>query len=209
MVGWGAIATSFGEEPARAEVEVTLFAVPEALWQARFEGRFHEDPALYLRLYGDAAAGRVEQPADFKFRLVGGDPVTQRKGADKDFAEGWRTWRGFNSPPVPEKQTHRFIGTSVELAQEPTSAPGALRLRVNLEHHLAEPAMKRFNYANAATGAERDRLAVEYPEFEKIEWQGKISVWREWRLVGNMLRPQPAVSPAMTAIRYLIFIKRV
>ena len=43
------------------------------------------------------------------------------------------------------------------------------------------------NYANAATGPERDRLSVEYPQFEKVEWHGEVTVWQEWRLVANVL----------------------
>jgi hypothetical protein len=201
---------AFAAEFPRSEVEVTMFAVPEKMWQERFEGKFQEHPALWLRLNGDAASGLLAMPVDFKFRLVGDEAVVQRKGEEQKFVESWRTWRFADSEARADKTTTRFIGTSVQLAQEETSQPGPLRLKLDLEHHVAPPTMRRINYANAATGAERNRLSVEYPQFEKVEWHGELTVWREWRLVANLLHlpvvaePKPAGPPT----RYLIFIKR-
>ena len=83
---------------------------------------------------------------------------------------------------------------------------------MSLEHHLDSPVMQRFNYANAAVGADRDKLSVEYPLFEKIAWKGELFVSREWRLVTNLLSPQrEAAGPgqdAAPAMRYVVFIKR-
>jgi hypothetical protein len=205
-----AVAASTAEEPLRSEVEVTMFVLPENVWQARFDGKFLEHPALWLGLNGDAAAGRVEMPVDFKFRLVRDEAVVQRKGSDTKFAETWETWRHPDFRAYPTQTTTRFVGTAVELAQEETSEGGPLRVKLNLEHHVAPPTMKRFNYANAATGPERDRLSVEYPQFEKVEWHGEVTVWQEWRLVANVLH-LPVVTSAKAATpptRFLLFIKR-
>ena len=208
LLVWQTLLLGAVAQPAPVEVEVALFAVPEATWQARYEGKFAEHPALWLRLHGDAVAGQVIQPVDFKFRLVEGEPITQRRGSEQEFVEGWRTWHSPGSEAVPDRKTRRFVGTSVELTQQATSEPGPLSVTMNFEHHLAEPTMHRINYANAATGAERDRLSVKYPNFETVEWRGELFVSREWRLATNLLRPQPAGSVVVPATRYLLFIKR-
>ena len=192
--------------PPRSEVEVVMFAVPEAHWQTKFEGQFKEHPALWKQLDDEANRERIERPLEMKCLLIGGEPVVQRRGEDKEFVEGWVPQ--FDSI-MPTEKTHRFIGTTVELTRRDSMKPDQpMRVMINLEHHLSPPIMQRINYANAAVGAERDKLSVEYPQFEKIEWKGEAVVWPEWRLVANILRPQREGAGAVPAMRYILFIKR-
>ncbi len=200
----GTVVSSCGG-PSRGEVEVMMFAVPEAVWLAKFEGQLKEHPMLWKQLDEEARAGRVERPVEMKCKLAGDEPFEKRVGGEKEFVESWRK-DGAAKEVKQDRVTRRFIGTVIRLQlQSDMREDAPLRVTMKLEHHIAPPVMRRINYANAATGAERERLSVEYPQFEKIEWNGVISVRHEWRLVTQLLRPQ---GDGGNAMRYLVFIKR-
>lgn len=188
-------------------VELEILAVPEALWQAKFEGPFQEHSVLRQRLDEEVAAGVVKREAVAHFTFSKEGPLTSKQGEEKAFAGGWQSDRpGEKMKPVDLKK--RFIGTVVEIAPIDVLEDGRLPVLLKLSHDLAPPVMQRINYANAATGKERDCLSVEYPRFEKLEWEGKILLSQQWRLVTRVLRPQREVADAAPAMRYLVFIKR-
>lgn len=183
-------------------VEVVMYELPETLWQAEFEGQFQENPALCKRLEAAAEEGRIQRPLSSQLRFSAEGTAVYQKGAEQAFVTGWDA----DTPEEvkPFGTLPRFIGTRMEVQDEGLTDSGKQMVIVKLEHHLAPPAMYKINYANAATGAERERLSVEYPQFEKLEWEGRLSIWHLWRLVVNVHRPA-GEAPAM---RYLVFIKR-
>lgn len=193
-------------EPAGRTLAVVMYALPETTWQAKFEGQFQEHPALVKRLEEERRAGGLQPLFAMEATLAGDKPVVWKQGAEQEFAEGWETPE--DVPAIPRRLVKRLVGTRVEIQQDGTTEEGNPQVILKLEHHITPPKMQRISYANAATGAEREKLSVESPKFEKIEWQGKLAVWPQWRLVTSVLRlpgPEAGAGPAM---RYVVFIKR-
>lgn len=191
---------------APVEVELVMYEVPEAVWQAKFEGQFQEHPALKKRLEEEMQAGGLRQILAVKGAVAEDEPWIWQQGQEMEFAEGWETPE--HSPAIPASRKKRFVGSAVELLHEGITEGGRLQVSLKLEHHLNPPKMRRINYANAATGAEREKLSVEYPQFDQIEWEGKLTLWQHWRQVTSLLRlsgPETGAGPAM---RYVVFIKR-
>ncbi len=199
--------SSVQANPPDLTVEVTLFAVPETIWRDSYEGKFVEASALWNHLNAETKPGGVQKPVSLTCPLHGSEPITKRVGTAQSYATGW-TSNGLTTPPTVARSKERFIGTLLTLNRE-GSATDQPQIKLVIEHHLAPPVMHSINYANAATGTERDRLAIEYPEFQQLNWQGVTSVGTDWRLLTNALFPQnndaKADAPAM---RYLLFIKR-
>ncbi|HAL72441.1 MAG TPA: hypothetical protein DCP71_11775 [Verrucomicrobiales bacterium] len=191
---------------APVEVELVMYEVPEVLWQAKFEGQFQEHPALKKRLDEEMQVGGLKQVLAVKGAVGEDQPWIWRQGQEQEFAEGWVTPE--KPPAMPERLAKRFVGSAVEIQQEGLTEGGRLRVSLKLEHHLTPPKMRRISYANAATGAEREKLSVEYPQFDQIEWMGQLTLWQQWRQVTNVLRLSGPDAGAGPAMRYVVFIKR-
>lgn len=203
-VGWGS--TFYSQAAAAGQgVHVVMYELPETLWQAEFEGRFLEPAALQKRLEEEFTQGRVKKPVSSLVSTAAGVAV-ETKGEEPTFVTGWETRE--KGRAIPTDTTTRFVGTLIVVEDKGITDRDPGQVTMKMEHHFAPPTMYKINYANAATGAERDKLSVEYPQFDKLEWQGQLSVGPRWRQVASVLRPaseKPGVAPAM---RYLIFIKR-
>lgn len=193
-------------QAAPVEVELVMYEVPEVLWQAKFEGPFQEHPALKKRLDEEMEAGGLKQVLAVKGAVGEDQPWIWRQGQEQEFAEGWETPE--HSPAMPVSRKKRFVGSAVEIQQEGLTEGGRLRVSLKLDHHLTPPKMRRISYASAATGAEREKLSVEYPQFDQIEWVGRLTLWQEWRQVTSVLRLSGSEAGAGTAMRYVVFIKR-
>lgn len=191
---------------APVEVELVIYEVPELLWQAKFEGQFQEHPALKKRLDEEMQAGGLKQILAVKGAVAEDQPWIWRQGQEQEFAEGWETPE--KPPAIPASRKKRFVGSAVELRHEGLTEGGRLLVSLKLEHHLNPPKMRRISYANAATGAEREKLSVEYPQFDQIEWVGRLTLWQQWRQVTSVLRLSGLEAGAGTAMRYVVFIKR-
>ncbi|MBB5038359.1 hypothetical protein [Prosthecobacter dejongeii] len=187
-------------QTAAPQVELVMHAVPETIWQAKFEGPLQDHPELKKRLQTEG----IKPLFSVKGILAFDTPFVWRKGAEREFAEGWETRH--QDPAVPTRLLKRFVGTTVEWQQEHATEQGKFQVILKLIHHLASPKMQRISYANAAQGAERDKHSVEYPRFDVIEWEGRLAVSQQWRLVTQVLRP--AGTESDLAMRYLVFIKR-
>ncbi len=193
---------SLQAQTAAPQVELVMHAVPETIWQAKFEGPLQDHPDLKKRLDAEG----IKPLFSVKGVLAFDTPFVWRQGAEREFAEGWETRD--QEPAVPTRLLKRFVGTTVEWQQEHVTEQGKFQVILKLVHHLAPPKMRRISYANAAQGAERDKLSVEYPRFEAVEWEGRLAVSQQWRLVTQVLRPAGIEAEAAPAMRYLVFIKR-
>ena len=101
-----------------------MFEIPEAVWQAKYEGQFKESPVLWKVLDEEANEGRMERPLEMKCLLIDGETLTQRHGKDMEFVEGWQAPFPSDDEVRPAQKTKRFIGTSVELCQVNSYARG-------------------------------------------------------------------------------------
>lgn len=205
-VGWGS--NLYGQAASAGHgVHVVMYELPEPLWQAEFEGQFPEHAALQKKLEEESAAGRVKKPVNSQVRTSVAEPGVKTKGEEQSFVCGWDTREKGRATPL--ETSTRFIGTKIKVEDLSSTDEDKLLVMMKLEHHLAAPQMYKINYANAATGEERDKLSVEYPKFERLEWQGQLSVGHQWRQVANvLLPPRDDTEAAADARRFLIFIKR-
>lgn len=193
---------SLQAQTAAPQVELVMHAVPETVWQTKFEGPWLDHSELKKRLDAEGAKPLFSVKGILAFDT----PFVWRQGAEREFAEGWETRD--QDPAVPTRLLKRFVGTTVEWQQEHVTEQGKFQVILKWVHHLSPPKMRRISYANAAQGAERDKLSVEYPRFEAIEWEGRLAVTQQWRLVTQVLRPAGIEAEAAPTMRYLVFIKR-
>lgn len=192
-----------GGEPVR-QVELTMFALPETLWLAKHEGQHPR----WEDFNDEVNAKRATRLFAIKAELAGTTPFVRRIGEDREFVEGWNLDGTRAGGIVPGQVAKRFVGTVVELTQKPAEGSGQpWRLKLNLEQHLSPPVMQRINYATAAAGAERAKLSVEWPQFEKLTWTGELAMGGEWRLAANVLWRPGGGSDSAPAMRYLVFTK--
>ncbi len=193
LVFWLACAAGYAAEPFKVTTEVVMLALPETEWQSAYAGK----TPVWAKLW-ESQATRL---FDIKSQLTGDEESEVRHGADKEFAESWEDKEG-NGVVKPGRTVKRFVGTRVRL-----QCINRRRVALKLEHDLAPPVMRLHNYAHTAEGAERDKLSVEYPQFDKVEWKGEITISPEWRLVTQFLRPQGEEPGAPPGMRYLVLIK--
>lgn len=198
------------------QVKVVLFSVPETVWQAKLEGRHLTATDLHTRLEERAREQEAQRVVHVLCTLKDdGTPFEWRRGETRKLTTGWQITGG--KPEVrPKHFADHFVGTALTLSHAGLQPDGTLTVALKLEHHTAPPGMRRINFANAAEGAERDRLSVEYPEFATLEWSGKAILSTGCTLVAQMLhapdeseneKPKEKAN-AVPAQRHLLFITR-
>ncbi len=185
-------------EPAPPRLRLQLFVIPEALWQAKLKDQHRDAADLCDRLLHHSR----QQPPEARLAVdqeitLKGDlsPLDWQRGGTRQFTTGWQVTGG--TPEVrPQASAGRFVGTRASLTEIHFTDDHRLAFDLEFEHHTAPPGMRRINFANAAEGAERDRLSVEYPEFHKLEWRGGVSLGRAPQLLAQMLHAPVADLPA-------------
>lgn len=202
------------EGEAAEKVRVVMFRVPEKMWQAELEGG-SDTQALWKQLDQKSRQVNVQRTLDATCALRDDRTASEwKRGLDQEFTSSWTSDAG-KIEVVPEKAEQRFVGTLLSMASLGPTPGGRLGVSLRLEHHTRPPLMMKHNYANAAEGPERERLSVEYPQFEKVVWQGRVAVDHEWRLVARVLHSadrNDTGNDGGTAAedwRYLLFITRI
>lgn len=193
------------------DVRVVLFSLPETVWQAKLADQQLSSADLHTRLEALVATREAQCPIDARCTLKDdGEPLTWKRGGMRQFTTAWNVLeRGKGLGVTPAQHEERFIGSSLTFEDAAVRSDGTLRVELALLHHTAPPGMRRFNFAQAAEGAERDRLSVEYPEFARLEWRGKLSLTPGWQLVTQALHDAEdklAGGKAPLPRRHLLFI---
>jgi hypothetical protein len=176
-------------QAARHKIVVTIMAVKESDWQ-REASTTTSQAGLRERLQGRTL---VELSGELKH----GEETVLRTGEEHDIVTQW----GFakeGREVVAEKTIQELIGTEVRV--EPTATKEA-RLRLTLTHDLQPPQMQSMTYATAAIGAERDKLSVTAPRFERLRWQGEVTASKDERVIASF----PAAGDADT--RLVVFLQ--
>ncbi|MGV3661355.1 MAG: hypothetical protein ACO1TE_14300 [Prosthecobacter sp.] len=190
---------------AAERAKVVLFAVPETIWQAKLEGQFRDHTDLWTRLEERVREREAERPVHVLCELKSDAPFAWKHGETRKFTTGWQVIGG--KPGVkPERFADQFVGTTLSIENTGVQPDGTVGLELALEHHITPPSMRPLNFAQAAEGAERDRLSVEYPNFSKLEWRGKVSLGHACRLVAQVLQAPGNRESKDPAQRYLLFI---
>lgn len=183
-------------DKAETQVKVVLFSLPESVWQKNLEGQYHGHQDLFLRLEKHQLQNEAQRPVDVVCHLKPDEPFEWKLGQTRKFTTGWQVLdRAKGLGVEPRTFEDRFVGTTLRIDDAWVRSNGAFSLELALEHHTAPPAMRRINYAQAVEGADRDRHSVEYPEFTKLEWKGKVTVTPAWQLVAQMLYAPEAEEP--------------
>lgn len=194
-----------------AEVRVMLFSLPETVWQAKLAEQQLGAPELHTRLEALVATREAQCPIDTRCTLKDdGEPLTWKRGGIRQFTTAWQVLeRGKGLGVTPKKHEERFIGSTLTFEDAAVQSDGTLRVELALLHHTASPGMRRINFAQAAEGAERDRLSIEYPEFARLDWRGKISLTPGWQLLTQVLHDAEDKldgGKALLPRRHLLFI---
>jgi hypothetical protein len=99
---------------------------------------------------------------------------------------------------IAKKTIQELIGTEVRVEKVETKE---VRLRLTLRHDIQPPQMQSMTYATAAKGAERDRLSVTAPRFERLRWQGEVMASKNEQVIASF----PSTSDAET--RLVVFLR--
>jgi hypothetical protein len=166
---------------APQRVVVTLFSLPEDAWQTMQGATDEPLPSLWTRLQIAADAGAVRVAVNAEMALVPGEVSVFKRGEEQRFSDSWRYEEMVTVRP--RQTAKRFVGTLIKADCEAQDEPV---VDLTFSYDVAAPELRRFNYATQAQGAERGRLSVEYPAFEKLDWQGQVELstgeWQPLRL---------------------------
>ncbi len=186
---------------------VTVFSLTNESWLKIADENDAARRGLWQSLDTGAKAGRVQRTVSAEMKLTADEPVEWSKGDEKDFVTSWNETDAREPKLVPDKKTRHFIGTRIRATLEPEPDDHfAPEVKLRISHDVTALVMKKFNYAAAAEGAQREVQAVEHPQFERIEWTGQISVPGNLkRLVASIFYPAPEGETA-PAMRHVIFI---
>ncbi len=161
------------------KVVVTITTVKESDWQ-REMANVTSKTALRSRLQ---ARTLVELTGELK---DSGETVL-RAGQERGIVTQWDFAENSNDI-VAKKTIQELIGTEVRLKKvPPTPDANEPRLGITLTHDLQPPQLQSMTYATAATGAERDKLSVTAPRFDRLRWQGEVLPSKDERLLTSFL----------------------
>ena len=166
-------------QDAANKVIVTITTVKESDWQRESANVTSKSP-LRERLQ---ARTLVELTGE-----LNEDEVTVlRTGQERGVVTQW----GFakeSDDVVAEKTIQELIGTEVHVQRVPPKGDSNPSwLRVILTHDLQPPQLRSMTYATAAKGAERDKLSVTAPRFDRLRWQGDVLPSKDERLLTSFL----------------------
>ncbi|MDZ4404600.1 MAG: hypothetical protein U1A53_18160 [Prosthecobacter sp.] len=166
-------------QDAANKVVVTITTVKESDWQREMTN-VTSKTALRERLQ---ARTLVELTGELK---NSGETVL-RAGQERGIVTQWDFAEDSNDV-VAEKTIQELIGTEVRLKKvPPTADANEPRLGIALTHDLQPPQLQSMTYATAATGAERDKLSVTAPRFDRLRWQGEVLPSKDERLLTSFL----------------------
>lgn len=181
-------------------VQAVLYEVPETTWQTQVENKPAAEKSEGLRelLVKMVAEKTATEGFAAQGPLTEHAPWLWRRGENVSFVESWEV--NDKSVPVPAGRSQKFVGSRLEVS---LLAAGR-QVLVKVEHHPDTPDKQRIFFANAAEGAERDKFFVEYPAFQKVEWEGAVETRPNWKLVFNALQPGHG---GRVAKRHIMFIR--
>lgn len=99
---------------------------------------------------------------------------------------------------IAKKTIQELIGTEVRVEKVETKE---VRLRLTLRHDIQPPQMQSMTYATAAKGAERDRLSVTAPRFERLRWQGEVMASKNEQVIASFPSPSDAETRLVVFLR--------
>ncbi len=165
-------------------ITARITTVKESDWQREMAHAANPD-GLRQRLQARTLVELTGAMTDDEVRLLS-------IGQERGFVTQWG--RTADNQGVAAKKTEKqLIGTEMRVERvsfdEDTQET---RLRITLTHDLQPPQLQSMSYATAAVGAERDRLSVTAPRFERLRWQGEFWASQQERMLASFPSPQDA-----------------
>lgn len=166
-----------GAQEPTTQVTVRITAVKESDWQRETAKEGTPDD-LRERLHARTLAeltGTVKNEG----------ATVLRSGEKNNVITEWKFDRE-KDQAVAKTTVEEFIGTEVRLQQEPPkNHANATRISLTLTHDLSPLQLQSLPYANAATGAEREKHLVTAPRFQRLRWQGEVLVGVKERMIAS------------------------
>ncbi|WP_395752405.1 hypothetical protein [Prosthecobacter sp.] len=189
-----------------------ITAVKESDWQ-----REMAQPAIPIGLRESLRARTLVELAG----LLNENEVTLLNiGKEQEFPTEWHLTEDRQNVKAT-KTEKQFIGTEMRVKHDSLDDDGQrVRLDITLTHDLLPPQSQPYSYANAATGAERERRSVPLPRFERLSWKGEVMASQEERMLTSFPSPHDpgtrivvflqgggaaAKAKALTAVRQTIY----
>lgn len=160
------------------KIIVTITAVKEGDWQRESAT---DKAGLRERLQ---AKTLVELSGELKAT----EDLILRHGQERGIVENY-DFGETTDEIIAKKTIQELIGTEVRVEK---IEAGEARLRLTLRHDVQPPQMQSMTYATAAKGAERDRLSVTAPRFERLRWQGEVTASKDERVIASFPSPGDA-----------------
>jgi len=167
---------SSAQEPT-TQVTVRITAVKESDWQRAMAKEGTPDD-LRERL-------NARTLAELSGAVKNEGATVLRSGEKNDVITKWKFDRE-KDQAIAKTTVKEFIGTEVRLQQEPPkNHANATRISLTLTHDLSPLQLQSLPYANAATGAEREKHLVTAPRFQRLRWQGEVLVGVKERMIAS------------------------
>jgi len=186
VVSFGFSQTSCSQDSPKTII-VTITTVKESDWQRESAT---DTAGLRERLQ---AKTLVELSGELKAT----EDLILRHGQERGIVENYDF--GETAVEIIAKKTiQELIGTEVRV--EKVEA-GEARLRLTLRHDIQPPQMQSITYATAAKGAERDKLSVTAPRFERLRWQGEVMASKDEQVIASFPSPGDAETRLVVFLR--------
>jgi hypothetical protein len=186
MVAVGLCQTACTQD-ATDTIVVTITAVKESDWQR--ESAVNQ-MGLRERLQAKTLvelSGELKQTGE----------LILRDGQERGIVENW-DFADDGDEVIAKKTIQELIGTEVRVEK---IEAGEVRLRLTLTHDIQPPRMQSMTYATAAKGAERDKLSVTAPRFERLRWQGEVTASKDERVIASFPSPGDADTRLVVFLR--------
>ncbi|MCX6854942.1 MAG: hypothetical protein NTV80_08560, partial [Verrucomicrobia bacterium] len=172
---------------ATNKIVVTISAVKESNWQRESAT---DQSGLIERLQAKTLA---ELGGELKQTGV----LILRHGQERGIVENY-DFEKTTDKIIAKKTIQELIGTEVRVEKVETKE---VRLRLTLTHDIQPPQMQSMTYATAAKGAERDRLSVTAPRFERLRWQGEVIASKDEQVIASFPSPSDAETRLVVFLR--------
>lgn len=174
-------------QDATDKITVTITTVKEADWRRESAS---DKAGLRVRLQ---AKTLVELSGELKAT----EDLILRHGQERGIVENY-DFGETTDEIIAKKTIQELIGTEVRVEKVETKE---VRLRLTLRHDIQPPQMQSMTYATAAKGAERDRLSVTAPRFERLRWQGEVMASKEEQVIASFPSPGDAETRLVVFLR--------
>jgi len=181
------VAVAASAQDAKEKITVTITAVKESDWQ-------RESATVKAGLRERLQAKTL---VELSGELKATEDLILRHGQERGIVENY-DFGETTDEIIAKKTIQELIGTEVRVEKVETKE---VRLRLTLRHDVQPPQMQSMSYATAAKGAERDRLSVTAPRFERLHWQGEVMASKDEQVIASFPSPGDAETRLVVFLR--------